>query len=435
MLTQPFLTDLDSRAAVKGSRDPLGVQSIWTHLGRNIVGNLTTVSTSLRDFTSLLLGYHFAERVTDEGGTDGELATFLKWEQLAAYARGSINNDWAFRGTERVQRNINEGSRVRLSAESGDQILGNQKTYGLWGLYTVPARSSGLVAGDPTRLTPAARKLVEDVYIRAFTKAGLRNGDAVVARLRDRHVVIDVGGRDRPLLEVVAKILHRRVLVPERSTYREHILLGGPLDRTGGLQNVLALVLTGTLDDQAWRLSPTSLRQLAKSASAHGERGASLAERLERIRTCEMLLAPAVSLFDFLLASDGQTIADVAKGVRSHWGPRMPTIDIEATRLLENEFRDATGDAEPAARWIQLARSLQGGAYDETLRLLLDHNRYVMNARSGAAPWIAIRDGRLDVRFRDEQGLPLPKRLELPEYWLHPYFIESLRAMAHAVRE
>src|SRR4051812_14720 len=179
MLTQPFLTDLDSRAAVKGSRDPLGVQSIWTRFGRNVVGNLTTVSNSLRDFTTLLLGYYFAERVADAGGGDGELATFLKWEQLAAYARGAVNKDWLFRGTERAQRNLNAGARVRLSVEPAAQILSNQKIYGLWGLYTVPARSSALVDGEPTRLTPVARKLVEDVYLPIFTKVGVRNADTV----------------------------------------------------------------------------------------------------------------------------------------------------------------------------------------------------------------------------------------------------------------
>lgn len=435
MLTQPFLTDLDSRAAVKGSRDPLGVQAIWTRFGRHVVGNLTTVSTSLRDFTTLLLGYHFAERVADEGGGDGDLATFLKWEQLAAYARGAVNKDWLFRGTERVQRNLSERSQVRLSVESGAQILGNQKIYGLWGLYTVPARSSALVDGEPTRLTPAARKLIEDLYIPIFTKAGYRNADAVVARLRERHVTIDVVGRDRPLLEAVAKTLQRRVLAAERGTCREHLLLGGPLDRTGGLQSVLALVLGSTLDDRAWRLSPSSLRRLAKLARAHDERGAALADNLERIRTCEMLLAPTVSLFDFLLGSDGQTIAEAAKAVRSHWGATVPTIDVEATTVLESGLRDATGDAEPAARWIQIARSLAAGAYDDAVRLLLDHNRYVMRTRAGAAPWIDLRDGRLQVRFRDEQGLPLPERRELPECWRHPYFIDSLRTIAQAVRE
>src|SRR6478735_988758 len=83
MIVAPFLTDLDSRAAVKGSRDPLGIQQLWTRFGRRVVGNLTTVSTSVRDFTTVLLGYHFAAELADDQGPGSELETFLKWEQLA----------------------------------------------------------------------------------------------------------------------------------------------------------------------------------------------------------------------------------------------------------------------------------------------------------------------------------------------------------------
>jgi len=101
MLLGPFLTDLDERARVKGSRDPLGVQAIWTHFGRYVVGNLTTVTNSLRDFTALLLGYYFAERVSRENSRGSELETFLKWEQLEAYSRAFFNDDYEFRGTER----------------------------------------------------------------------------------------------------------------------------------------------------------------------------------------------------------------------------------------------------------------------------------------------------------------------------------------------
>lgn len=72
MLTTAFLTDLDSRAAVKGSRDPLGIQQKWTRLGRHVVGNLTTVSNSVRDFTTLLLGYYFAARLAEELGPGTE---------------------------------------------------------------------------------------------------------------------------------------------------------------------------------------------------------------------------------------------------------------------------------------------------------------------------------------------------------------------------
>jgi len=65
----PFLTQLDSRASIKGSRDPLGVQAIWSRFGRHVAGNLTTVSNSLADFTVLLLGHYLAERVAEDQAT------------------------------------------------------------------------------------------------------------------------------------------------------------------------------------------------------------------------------------------------------------------------------------------------------------------------------------------------------------------------------
>jgi hypothetical protein len=172
MLTVPFLTELDSRAAVKGSRDPLGIQSIWTRLGRHVVGNLTTVSDSVLDFTVLLLGYYFAEQLTEESGPGTELPVFLRWEQLAAYARAEVNEEHGFRGTERVRKNLPEGHRVTISAERTHQILGNQKIYGLWGLYTMPARASGLLDGDPVRLTPPAMEFVQKRYLPILEDGG-----------------------------------------------------------------------------------------------------------------------------------------------------------------------------------------------------------------------------------------------------------------------
>ena len=145
LLQVPFLTDLDSRAAVKGSRDPLGIQPIWTRFGRHVVGNLTTVSSSVLDFTTLLLGYWFAERIADDQGPGSELATFLKWEQLAAYARAGVNDDFAFRGTERVRRNLSEGGRVTLSDNPTYQIL--EQPEDLWPL--------GLVHRPGAHLHPA----------------------------------------------------------------------------------------------------------------------------------------------------------------------------------------------------------------------------------------------------------------------------------------
>jgi len=434
MLTQPFLTDLDSRAAVKGSRDPLGIQPIWTRLGRHVIGNLTTVSTSVRDFTTLLLGYYFAERVAEEGGREGDLATFLKWEQLAAYARAKVNDERSFRGVERVYRNLSEGPRIHLSAAPSEQILGNQKIYGLWGLYTVPARSSCLVEGSPTRLTAAGRKLVEALYLPTFSKAGFRDAQVIVKRLAERQVTLDTGKKDHALLEAVGKVLQRRFLALEAEVFREHLRDGGPVDSTGGLQPLLARVMDSTFEDPEWRLSADRVRRLARLAGQQGETGAMLADRLERIRAAELVLAPAASLFDLLLGRDGQTLAEVARDVRSHWGKSVRTIDAEAFSQLEAELREAAGDSDAAARWVLLGRAMASGDYVEALRHLLAQNRFVMNARANAAPWAELRDGRLQVRFRDEQASPLPEQKELPGYWRHAYFLDALRTVAFALR-
>ncbi len=47
MNLNPFFTALDPDSRIKGSRDPLGFEVIWTALGREIIGNLTTVTRSV----------------------------------------------------------------------------------------------------------------------------------------------------------------------------------------------------------------------------------------------------------------------------------------------------------------------------------------------------------------------------------------------------
>jgi hypothetical protein len=228
----PFLTDLDSRARVKGSRDPLGAQPIWTKYGRYVVGNLTTVSNSVRDFTTLMLGYYFAERIAGDAGPSSVLSTFLKWEQLAAYCRAYVNRDVTFRGTERVQDTLSNGTRVALSSAKKYQILSDQQTYGLWGLYSVPSASSGLVEQDPARLSSAALEFVESTYLPIFRDAGLPNADRVVAVLSREEATVDLSKGDRTLCEAVARILKQRMLQKERAFYRYHLVDGGPLDAT-----------------------------------------------------------------------------------------------------------------------------------------------------------------------------------------------------------
>lgn len=432
----PFLTDIDSRAAIKGSRDPLGIQPIWTKFGRHLIGNLTTVSNSVQDFTTLLLGYYFAEQLSSSDIGEGNVATFLKWEQLAAYARGGINDDWAFRGTERTRKNWNEGKGdVRLGTSSKEQILSNQKVYGLWGLYTVPARSSGLVEGDPTRLSAVGRELVTKAYLPILTAAGFPEGKAIAKILSEKQNQLKADSRDQNLFKAVAKILGKTMLPIELEIFTNHLLLGGPNDETKGLQRILADILTETLKDQTWNgLTPTRMRQLAKEARAKGELGEKAADRLERIRTCESIMAPAAELFGYLLGNHEQTVSQVAKNIQEHWGDRLSWIDPKANSELEGELGEASGDKETGTRWIRIANALSGGDYQETIKLLLEQNHSVMSRRSGSGPWIDLREGKPQVKFQDERPTPPPAGEDLREYWRHPYFIDSLREIAKALQ-
>jgi hypothetical protein len=433
----PFLTKLDSRAAINGSRDPLGVQPVWSKLGRQVVSNVTTVSTSVRDFTVLLLGYHFAQVVTEEGGDAGELATFLKWEQLAGYARAYVNEEEGFRGTERVWKRIREEEPLTLGLDPGSQILSNQKIYGLWGLYTVPAKASGLLEGDVTRLTPISRDLVEGVLLRTLESAGANTTREVVRILRapSYRLSLKEGSRDRRVMEGVARVLEE-TSPRAREVYREHLLHGGPGDGARPYQPLFAELLASTLEDEAWKLSAPALLEFEKRATEAGDLGRELARRLARVRTAERLLAPAAVLFEFALGCGRQTLAQVATLVRDQWGEALSaTIDLGATRELERDLMAPQEDEGAGARWVRLAEALHAGRFEEALTLTLEQNAAVMKARSSAAPWAILKEGMLEVRFRDEQRARLPTADELPTYWRHAYFIESLRSIAGQLGE
>ena len=403
LLDVPFLTDLDARATVKGSRDPLGIQPIWTRFGRHVVGNLTTVSNSVRDFTTLLLGYWFAERIADERGPGSELASFLKWEQLAAYARAAVNRDFAFRGTERVRRNLSEGLRVTLSDNPAHQILGNQKICGLWGLYTVPARASALLDGDPARLTPPARAFVERHYLPVLVAGGGRDARRIRGVLSQAPVRVDLSGADAAMVSAEADALKPSLSAEERQFYTSYLLHGGPQDGTAGRQQ-LAELLRGTLEDSAFAWSPAVVGHLAKAAARRGRDWEPLAHQLSRIRTSESVLAPASAVFTYLLGLDGKAPDLVSRRLRNSWGKGLRSVDAAAFAELQGEI--GAGDGPTGARWADVAKALAAGEYGRLVDLLVAQNAAVMTQRSGA-PWIERRStGRLTSMRR---SMPRPR--------------------------
>ena len=159
-----FFTDVDPEVALKDSRDPLGFQPIWSHFGRKLVGISRRSPHLSRGFTTLMMGHHFASRLVESGDVPAAecIEPFLRFEQIAAYSRiawAEVTGDalGSIRGIRRVEARFKNGhGRVRIAADRDGQILSYQKTYGLWGLYSVAATNSGLLQPSRLGVTPRA---------------------------------------------------------------------------------------------------------------------------------------------------------------------------------------------------------------------------------------------------------------------------------------
>jgi hypothetical protein len=419
----PFLTDIDARAAIKGSRDPLGLVPVWARFGRAVVGNLTTVSNSVRGFTTTLLGYYFAERVIEE--TQSSAATldlFLKFEQLAGYSRLHHKQDPRFRGMERVSLRLQKSSTVTIGASSREQILGNQKTYGLWGLFSVPTRDSGLLADRV--LTAASREFIEKQYIKSLASNGRRADSKIVDLLRRERADVHLNGRDKEISELVATVLSSPVSQSERTFYGEYLANGGESNSTDGRQPLLTRLLAMLPATKPFDFG--DLHTIISRASRMSD-GGCLADSLTKIAKLESLLVPMENAFWFMLSRDGQTIATTASQIQKAWGKSLRHVDPDAITSLSVNIGKAFQEEESAAkRFVDIAQALEQGSYETVLHQLLEHNAYVMRIRNGSQPWARLDGSKIDVRYRDESGALISKE-DLPHRWRNTYFINSLK--------
>lgn len=420
MLSRPFLTELDSRAEVRGSVDPLGAMAVWSRLGRRVVGNLSTVTSSVRDFKTLVLGFGLLRELRRASGPDDEindLAAFLRWEQLAAYTRYE-NGDQGFRGLRRVKARLSESRIVPISVEGDCQILGNQKVYGLWGLFTVPSRASGLLEREVNELTQAGEEFVERTWKPTLSPIW---GKLVTWVSRDdRKFNLERHAADIKRLRAV----WRQHTAAERPFWVRHLVDGGPADRTQGRQSRLAALLKDTLADEGFVFTQASVKALARRALKHDER---LAEDLLDIAACESVLAPSAAIFSYLQTLDRQPLGKPIDALRRQWPATLASVDRARFERLAPDLTHASGSGRIAGLWTEVAGDLAEGRWQEAVPRLLLINTLVMEGRGGAA-WVSDEGGTLRVRFRDEEAY-LPAAAELKKLWRFPYFLGSLRSV------
>ena len=425
--TTPFLTLEDPNAKIKGSRDPLAAQPIWAAFGRYVVTNLTTQSTSVRGFTTLLLGRYFAAELVDKGMANREdaLDVFLRMEQVSAYVRHVAHGvEGEIRGIERVRKTVEESrGRVPIHADRRGWILSDQKVYGLWGLYSVSARTSGLLPEGALDVTEETRAFLERNYIHRLDGA-----ERPLLRLLAKGGTLDTRTKD-PVFCALADMLTPAFNTDEVDFYGRRLrdgqeVHGAAPERQGRFRTLLEAET-----DLDALLGRPELLSLVKAAARVDE---GLADRLERIAHLEAFLAPADALFQHILARHGQPVEDVATVISSHWGPRVPHLDRTAFAGLIPEVL-ARSNAAITRAMEGCHDALGSGDYAGAIRSLVEWNSAVMESR-GAAPWVRLGERRrLDVRYRGIEPR-LPDRGELPELWRNSYFIDALKLVTRQLR-
>ena len=433
LFQKPFLTELDSRARIKGSRDPLGFQIIWTALGRRVIKNLTTVTTSPRNFTVLLLGYYFAQKLIQESNHEFEKFAdyFLKFEQLAAYSRYSRSSETDFseeeiRGILRVKRNLLEANKVAISVDQDAQILSNQKTYGIWGLYTVASRSSGLLEGNDYQLKPEVRQFIENNYLDYLPE----RGNSIIPFLEKRRSTFEPKVKDKKIAQGLSEILKGRLSKSENDFYTHHLIFGGDKNSDQAIVwNEIRSLNQKKYFDWSDPFSGNELLEIIKVFSKEGKD--ILAEKLDNIRVMESVIAPLSRLFNFIMGNDQREVKKLSDEIKKEWGRVFNTVNIGEFSSVAKTLNSVLAD-ESINNLIELSNALHDADYGKAIELLIERNRLIMRDRGGSE-WLHLKKGKIDVRFREEYG-ELPAKQELNNLWVHPYFINSLKILGYKIQ-
>ena len=419
-----FLTKEDPQAFIKGSRDPLGIQLIWSALGRYVIANLTTQSNSVRGFTILLLGRYLTERFVEERAInkDNAIDVFLRVEQVGAYVRHlgyGVDDD--IRGIERVKF-ISQKNKRKIPIDVGPEgkLLIDQKLYGLWGLFSVPARVSGLIEEGPMGITAEVREFVDQWYwphlkpaYRPLRELLTNDGGYLNSTTPDRIFI------------AFKEILSEQFSEEEKHFYGDFIRDGSkvtpyPLKH----QRLLAELMSDYVSPE----EPLGREQVVLMHKKAASADRCLYEHLDQILRAEAVFATSMMIFEYVLSADQRKIPDLSQVLLDRWGRSIPNIDPEVNVDLLDEINVVYPDSDVADYFNRCQNALADGMYKDVIEILIRWNELIQKRRGGA-PWIQLGpQQRLEVWYRSYE-YRLPDGDELTNLWRYSYFLPSLQSV------
>lgn len=351
-----FLTALDPDYRIKGSRDPLGFQSIWQQTGKMVIPHLSTVSSFLQDFQTLALAWHISRTYNL---SDTDFARFFqRWEQLMAYVRKIMGDEQAL-GITRVQKHW-ASERLPVSSEPGEVILlESQRTAGVWGRYNSPFLD--MRVQEDVGFTPIfSQKINKIASLRRFEDCLKKSRFHITkAELTDFTLLFDLSEQER--------------------LFWQQILLVDMVH--GDFRNQV----TARRKDLQGRDFYTILALLRMDASE------TLVQKLLAVEHTERLICPLNRIFRYL-----QT--------RSFW--TMETIERddfisscrEANQKVQEEYLHLP--AHLAAEKIELLNTFRLGSNWNIVVALAQRNGKVSERRGGAS-WLAIVNDGVEINHRE----------------------------------
>lgn len=399
-----FLSLLDERAKPKGSRDPLGFELIWTHYGRQVIGNLTTVTSSLNNFAVALIGFKWANELCahlPDGERQSKIReTFLRYEQLTGYLR-FLAGDSALMGITRITKRIQDESvRISLGLHADEMILSDQASYGMWGLYSSAMRDTGLIRGEERILT----SLGEDIA---------RRIEAKIDKKKLRALTMKSGKLERKKLQIHAKPFRRAIQSKPIQSRLVEALMGG--SERNLVQHELWSLTRKMRGENRLDLAYPAYIHSIKVSTKNQE----LKDRLIEIENIERLLVAANNLFHYCRRKDGEAMKSILATLDTenynytHLSPVHLFENIPHSHLLDG-IRD----------------SLIGGNNRQAISQILELNKVVMERRGGA-PWVELEKGdKLRVRVPSETS-ELSSQQKLLTSWDYEYFFTSYISIAN----
>ena len=402
----------DDRLKPKGSRDPLGFELVWSHFGRKVVGNLTTITSSLENFSVAMLGFYLTHRLLPNSIEQKEiLKCFIRYEQVTAYLR-YVAEHRKIMGITRVTKRMRGDNELTLGLGKRSQILSDQASYGLWGLYSSAMRSTGLISGD--RRVPTNEGI--DLGELISSELGKENVQRLMGWMEKDQSVDRAMLNDDMALAYVAAVNNPKV----RSRLLEQL---GTAGKTTGVQARLWRYSQDVLKVAAGRDVGMELSEFVAALVETCSNDEALKASLTDIQNAERLLVTANMLFRFLRTQDGKSIDKVA-------GALQERIEDLVQPRLEQPVTDKNVPYRESLE--QFRRALIESDIRSALSVLIKLNEGVMHNRGGSS-WVELEGNIIRVRVPSESGdLRDQQYLQqyLQEHWDYDYFLGSFKNIA-----